>query len=126
MASKYTGKAKDDSYFVWKAVEHIDAIIEYVGEKSYDDFVSDDLLIGAVMFRLIQMAENLSRLTDEFKEGHPEIQTGYIIGFRNGIVHNYGKTDYRIVFDIVSNDILRLKRELLFSNSSTEGTKKAA
>ena len=37
---------------------------------------------------------------------------GEIVGFRNGIVHDYGKTDYTIVYDIISKDLFILKDEL--------------
>ena len=40
------------------------------------------------------------------------IKWGQIIGFRNGIVHDYGKTDYSIVYEIVSKDIYELKENL--------------
>lgn len=39
------------------------------------------------------------------------IELGQIIGFRNGIVHDYGKTDYNIVYEIISSDIYLLKEE---------------
>ena len=41
--------------------------------------------------------ENISRISKEFRERHSNIKWGEIIGFRNGIVHDYGKTDYSIV-----------------------------
>ena len=37
------------------------------------------------------------------------------MGFRNGIVHEYGKTDYSTVYEIVSRDIYQLK-ELFETN----------
>ena len=107
---------KDDKYFIRKIVENIDAIILYTKDISYDDFVSDSKLIDATMFRLIQMGENINRLSLEYKTKHNNIQWGLIVGFRNGIVHEYGKTDYTIVYDIITKDIFDLKNNLLFEN----------
>ena len=84
---------KDDKYYILKAVSDIDLVKKYIGEKTYDQFIKDDLLIDAVMFRLIQMVENIKNLSDTFKNAHPEIHWSEIIGFRNGIVHEYGRTD---------------------------------
>ena len=103
---------KSDKYFIIKAVSDIDLIKKYVGEKSYDQFVNDDLLVDAVMFRLIQMVENLKNLSDEFKNANPKIHWGEIIGFRNGIVHEYGKTDYSIVYEIIEDDLDELRKAL--------------
>ena len=64
------------------------------------------------MFRLVQIAENIKGLSDEYKKSHASIPWGLIIGFRNGIVHDYGKTDYSIVYEIIKYDIHDLKEKL--------------
>lgn len=103
---------KTDEYYVKKAIDNIDSIIAYVGKSSFDDFAKNDILIDAVMFRLVQMAENITRISKEYREKYKAIKWGQIIGFRNGIVHDYGKTDYSIVYEIVSRDIYELKMNL--------------
>ena len=45
------------------------------------------------------------KLSLSFKEQHPEIRWNDIIGFRNRIVHDYGKTDYAIVYEVIANDV---------------------
>ena len=61
------------------------------------------------MFRLIQLVENIKNISLEFKNNHQEIEWGKIVGFRNGIVHEYGKTDYTTVYEVISKDIYDLK-----------------
>ncbi len=56
--------------------------------KSRQDFMRDGLLNDAIMLRLIQLAEDVSHLTEEFKLRHQEVPWGLIAGFRNGIVHD--------------------------------------
>ena len=60
------------------------------------------------MFRLVQLIENIKKLSNNFKEQNSEIPWGKIIGFRNGIVHEYGKTDFTIVYETVTNDLDQL------------------
>lgn len=103
---------KNDNYYIGKVKENIDVIISYTENKSYDEFISNDFLIDATMFRLIQMIENLNQISDEYKMNHPKIAWKQITGFRNNIVHDYGKTDYSIVYEIISSDIYQLKKEL--------------
>lgn len=104
--------SKNDKYYIEKVLENIDVIINYTVNKTYDEFVSDDYLIDATMFRLIQMIENINQISNEYKEAHSKIAWKQIVGFRNKIVHDYGKTDYSVVYEIVSSDIYQLKNEL--------------
>ena len=59
------------------------------------------------------MIEKIKNISQEYKHNHEEIPWGDIIGFRNGIVHEYGKTDYTTVYEIITVDIYTLQR--LFS-----------
>ena len=58
---------KDDSYNAKKALDNLFAIKKYLGDKSYSDFVLNDELVDAVMFRLIQLIENIKGISKEFK-----------------------------------------------------------
>ena len=59
------------------------------------------------------MIENLNQISDEYRQEHSKIAWKQIIGFRNKIVHDYGKTDYSVVYEIISSDIYRLKEEFI-------------
>lgn len=98
-----------------KALSDIEVIISYTKNKTYEEIMSDGLLVDGIMFRLIQLIENIKNISEEFKASHSEIPWGDIMGFRNGIVHEYGKTDYSTVYEIVSRDIYQLK-ELFETN----------
>ena len=92
---------KNDLYYVEQILDNINLIIKYTNGLTYEEFINDAMLIDACMFRLVQAAENIKGLSDDFKESHSSIPWGLIIGFRNGIVHDYGKTDYSIVYEII-------------------------
>ena len=92
-----------------KALSDIEVIISYTKNKTYEQIMSDGQLVDAIMFRLIQLIESIKNISAYFKDKHCEIPWGSIMGFRNGIVHEYGKTDYSTVYEIVSRDIYQLK-----------------
>ena len=48
-------------------------------------------------------------LYEEFKDKNSQIPWGKIMGFRNGIVHEYGKTDFTIVYETAVQDLKDLK-----------------
>ena len=103
---------KNDKYYVTNIVKDINAIHEYIKGKSYEAFEDDVMLIDAVMFRLVQLGENIKKLSQEYRTTHPNIHWNEIIGFRNTIVHDYGRTDYSVVYEIISSDLAELKEEL--------------
>ena len=107
--------SKNDKCYMEKALAEIEIVISYTKGLSYDEFMSDTRNIDATVFRLQQMIEQIKNLSVEFKEKHNEIPWGDIIGFRNGIVHEYGSTDYSTVYEVISRDIYQLKE--LFENN---------
>jgi len=113
MALRYMDNLKNDKYYFEKVINDIDAIEKYFGNKAYEEFIADPMMIDAIMFRLVQLIENIKKISLEFKDAHPNIEWGNIMGFRNGIVHEYAKTDYTIVYDVVSKDLLELRNLIL-------------
>lgn len=106
--------SKPDSYYIDQALIEIKAIIEYTHNLSFDEFLNDFKTIDATMFRLQQMIEHIKEISSDFKKNHPEIPWTDIVGFRNRIVHEYGKTDYTTVFEVITVNIYQLKE--LFEN----------
>lgn len=96
---------KGDAYYASKSIENISVIKKYIKNKSYEEFISDGELVDAIMFRLVQLIENINKMSAEFKDKNYHIPWGDILGFRNGIVHEYGETDYRIVYETIINDL---------------------
>ena len=109
MVLKSMDNIKNDRYFAEKALAEIEIIVEYTKGLSYEEFMSDGKNIDATMFRLQQMVEQIKSLSDEFKTNYASVPWGEIIGFRNGIVHEYGATNYGTVYEIISHDIYQLK-----------------
>lgn len=101
---------KNDNYYMEKALAEIEIIIKYTKGLSYEEFMSDGRNVDATMFRLEQMIEHIKHLTAEFQKEHSNIPWGDIVGFRNGLVHEYGKTDYTTVYEVISKDIFELKK----------------
>lgn len=100
---------KNDSYYFSKVLSDIATIKKYLNNETYDQFLNDGKTIDAIMFRMIQIVENIKNVSKDFKDNHQEISWHKIVGFRNGIVHEYGKTDYSIVYEIITKNLDELK-----------------
>ena len=109
---RYTDNVKNDAYYIAKAINDINSIQKYISNNSYDEFINDEELVDAVMFRLIQLVENIKHLSGDVIQNNPHIEWGNLIGFRNGIVHEYGATDYNIVYETITCDLEPLKEAL--------------
>lgn len=103
---------KDDQYYLAKVLGDVNRIISYVEVVDEEDFIHNEELIDAICFRIIQIEENFKLISDKFKYKNPQIQYHKIKGFRNRIVHEYGKIDYHIVYLTAKNDMIELKKIL--------------
>ena len=81
---------KHDRYFLEKIITDLGFISENTKGKTKDEIEANALLVDSIMFRIIQIAENNSRLSDDFKSKYSEIPWLAIKGMRNKIVHDYG------------------------------------
>lgn len=105
-------KIKDDGYFVDRIMTDLDFMIKHTTDIPMEEFYRNELLIDSILFRMIQISENVKRLSKDFKDSNGSVPWTSIIGLRNLIVHEYGKVDLAIVIETVNSDIPKL-RELL-------------
>jgi uncharacterized protein with HEPN domain len=105
-------KEKNDLFFIQKILEDIQKVETYINGVSFENYSQDDRLIDATMFRLVQIAENIKNLSSGTKIKHPEIPWEDIVGFRNRIVHDYGHTDYGIVYHVLTIDLPQVGKAL--------------
>jgi uncharacterized protein with HEPN domain len=66
----------------------------------------------AVVRELEIIGEASRNLTDELREAHPEVPWSQIIGMRNRFIHAYFDVNLRIVWEIVRDDLPRLKHQV--------------
>ena len=103
---------KDDYYYVDRIKTDLKFVIDHTEGKAIEDLEKDEILVDSVLFRIIQIAENNSKLTDSFKEQHADIPWLAIKGMRNIIVHNYGHVDLAFVYDTVIHGIPEMYEKL--------------
>ena len=94
---------------IWEAIEKIE---RYASGMNHDAFVKDDKTVDSVVRNLEIIGEAASRLTENFRTQHPEIEWRKIIGLRNRIVHDYFNIDVEIVWEIIQKDLPIFKSKL--------------
>lgn len=94
----------------------LDAISEienYTKGIDFADFESNSMMKFATIKQLEIIGEACNRLSEELRERYPSVEWRKIIGLRNILVHTYFSVSFRIVWDIVRQDIPTLKQEIL-------------
>ncbi|HHT38041.1 MAG TPA: DUF86 domain-containing protein [Mollicutes bacterium] len=105
-------RAKDDKYYLEKVITDIKYLIRVTKDVSKEELEDNETLLDSVMFRFIQISENLKRVSDDLRENNPNIPWHQVIGLRNKIVHKYGKIDLTIIYDVLKHNLDNLYKEL--------------
>ena len=92
--------------------ECMDNIQEFIGSKTFDEFVADKLLFFAVVKNVEIIGEAAYMLTKEFCEEHPETPWKDIIGMRHVLVHGYYTVSPRFIWETYTNDLVYLKEQV--------------
>jgi uncharacterized protein with HEPN domain len=66
----------------------------------------------AVAFDLAIVGEAAAQISHELRNKYDEIPWSQMIATRNIIIHNYLGIDYGIIWDIVDDDLPKLKEEI--------------
>ncbi len=62
---------------------------------------------------MLIIGEATTRLSERFKHLYPNIEWRVIQGFRNLIVHEYFRINWKIVWEIISDHLLKFKEDLI-------------
>ena len=101
---------KDDTLYLIHIGECLDKIDLYMAGVDRERFLKSILIQDAVLRNLQVLAESTQRLTDEFKEAHPDVEWYKIAGLRNILVHDYLGIDIETVWNIVERKLPELKQ----------------
>ncbi|GAA4460085.1 DUF86 domain-containing protein [Nibrella saemangeumensis] len=95
-------------------LESIEKIERYTGGMSFDNFSEDERTIDAVVRNFEIIGEACRQLPQEFKAVHTTIPWREIADFRNLLIHDYFGVSLPVVWNIVTQNLPDLKRQLAF------------
>ena len=96
---------KDRNYFINKVLEYLYEIKLFINNISYEEFENDKMLQSAICFQYIQAFEYAKNLNQNEFDKKFENTLIKLRGFRNLIVHEYGKIDTESVYKTSVNDV---------------------
>ena len=96
---------KNDVYYLNKMLKNIKFLMEKTFNITLQELEINEVLCDSALFRLIQISEDSTKISADFKLCHKEIPWQAIKGMRNKIVHEYGEVDLYIVHQTITRDI---------------------
>jgi uncharacterized protein with HEPN domain len=91
----------------------IELIQQYTDGINEESFSQDVKLQDAVLRRIQLIGEIAKRIPAEEKLKYSKVDWKSMAGMRDKIVHDYESVDFAIVWDVVINEIPKLKRGLV-------------
>ena len=107
---------RNDLMYLLNLLESIEKILLYSKDCSDAEAFyeyNDQMNFNATLNLFANMGENIGKISDELKLVYMDISWSEIKGFRNRVVHDYINIDTFMVFDIIKNDLLKLKMKLM-------------
>jgi uncharacterized protein with HEPN domain len=99
---------RDEGLYLSDLLGAIDKILAYTVDGQAQ-FLGDLKTQDAVVRNLEVIGEAVRGVSQQTREAHPEIPWRKIAGTRDRVIHGYFSVSLRVVWDIVANDLPRLR-----------------
>jgi uncharacterized protein with HEPN domain len=83
----------------------LNKILAFTQNMDKQKFIDDEKTQSSVLYQIVIMGEAVNRLSEQFKNQHPQIPFNEIRGMRSRIVHEYKEVDCDIVWEAIKKDI---------------------
>ena len=98
---------RDDQAYLCHILDAIQSIETYLVGQTYDAFLANKMMIDAVVRELEIIGEAANQISDDLKEGHPDIPWLKMRGLRNFVIHEYFAVNEKIVWDTCKENSLK-------------------
>ncbi|MBI5215885.1 MAG: DUF86 domain-containing protein [Ignavibacteriae bacterium] len=100
-------------FFFEDMLKSISKVTRYVGKKSFQKFIDDEILVDAVIRNLEIIGEAVKHVPLELRKKHKNIAWRKIAGLRNILIHDYFGIDYYLLWDIIKHKLPELESQLI-------------
>ncbi len=83
-------------------------VLRYTDSISRAQLEANDEKLSAILYQITIIGEATKRISQQFRQQHPEIPWREMAGMRDVIVHKYDQLDFDVVWDVVQNKLLEL------------------
>jgi|SRR3989344_620036 len=103
---------RDIDLFIEDIINSIKNIEEFSKNLNKEKFSKDKLRQSAIIRQLEIIGEAVKNIPSNFREKYPQIAWKDIAGFRDILSHSYFGINLERVWNIIINDLPKLKKEI--------------
>ena len=103
---------RSEILYLQDILEAIAAIEKFLRSVEKTEFLTDDLLQSAVLYKLIIIGEATANVSDEIRQLYPQTSWKKIIGLRNISAHAYFSVDWEAIWATVQNQLSPLQAQI--------------
>jgi uncharacterized protein with HEPN domain len=100
----------DNTVYIHHISDSCKKCLKFTTGMNYEQFVSDEKTISAVVRELSVIGEAARKTTEDFRSKNPHVPWEKILGMRNRLVHDYMGVQLPIVWQTIEDDIPELKK----------------
>ncbi|HIK41137.1 DUF86 domain-containing protein [Thermoleptolyngbya sp. M55_K2018_002] len=97
---------------LWDMVSAIRRVQEFTASLTYEAYLDNILVQSAVERQLEILGEAARRLSNEFRQAHPEIGWRRVIGLRNILIHRYDEIRQETIWKTAISELEPLRTQL--------------
>ena len=101
-------------------IEAIDVILQRTEGMSVEEFLSDKILFGGIVYHTLIIGEAAYKLSKPFIAANPQVNWQEIADMRHHLVHGYYQVDSSIVWSVVKDDLRPLRVQVCEIISHTD------
>lgn len=101
-----------DKNFLKHIFDEIDFLEKEFKDLEFQDLMNDPVLQRACLRSLEIIGEAVKNISDDYKNGNPQIEWRKIAGLRDKLIHHYFGVDWEIVWNVIQNKIPEIRRHL--------------
>lgn len=101
-------------------IEAIDVIMQRTVGMTFEEFSSDKMLFGGIVYHTLIIGEAAYKLSKPFIAANPQVNWQEIADMRHHLVHGYYQVDSSIVWSVVKNDLQPLRDHVTSILSHTD------
>ncbi len=102
----------DISKFLLDILEYAELIENSTKNISKDKFIKNKDITDATIRRLEVIGEAVKNIPNNFRNQYPDIPWSKVAGLRDIIIHAYFKVDLDLTWEIIKDDLPKLKRNI--------------
>jgi uncharacterized protein with HEPN domain len=112
-----------DLVYLDSLVDAADAIRDFIGSRTKEEFFAQRLVRDAVLRNLEVLGEAAGRVSAELQLAHPKVEWKKASGMRNHLAHGYLTLNMNLIWDTVKSDVPSIGEQVRAIRSKLEDGK---